>query len=200
MCPKGFQHAGITTLPNQMSCKIYNVPMIYRQTPAGMRIRNSHDLKWNVCQWRYSIGRASRRSQPLFDDASQRVVNHRTSVLGQQSEPWQPIRTRRNWKRTTGQNEFESDWVWGNRWEDSSQQVTGLMLLMAAQRGEKQLSAAELLGSSLCPQLRFRLLIQIHSYWDEKQLFFVGAHRRYCSTNTPHQKFDMETHLSSSVF
>lgn len=66
--------------------------------------------------------------------------------------------------------------MWGNRWEDGSHRVTGLILLMAAQRGEKQHSAAEnvqLSVSSLCPQIRFRLLIQIHSDWDEKRLFFL---------------------------
>lgn len=60
----------------------------------------------------------------------------------------------------------------GNRWEDGSQQVTGLILLMATQRGEKQLPATENLQlsvSSLCPRISFRLLIRIRSYWDEKR-------------------------------
>lgn len=57
--------------------------------------------------------------------------------------------------------------MWGNRWEDRSQQVTGLILLMAAQRGEKQLSALSALRSGLA------FLIRIHSYWDEKRLFVL---------------------------
>lgn len=42
--PKTSEGAATTTLQNQMSCKIKNVPVIYKQTLAQMLIRIPDDL------------------------------------------------------------------------------------------------------------------------------------------------------------